>query len=120
MDMNQIWNCETDVAALLDISQPDWLAYDLTVANIAAICQGGCASGVYMPAVTYTQATDTMSRHGNDVLAYIEDNLGELPAPPKGESWQGMACFYLSYAVEIWAHDVMAQLEELELEGIDA
>lgn len=116
MNTQEIWNCETSVSELLGITQPDWITEDLTGQNIAAICQGGCASGAYMPAVTYAEANDTMCRHGDAVLDYIQDQLGEMPTPPDGESWQGMACFYLSYAVELWACDVMAQLEELELE----
>ena len=81
--------------------KPDWITQDLSPNDIAAILQGGCASGAYMPAVTYHQAIETMGEYGNDVLQYIEDALGELPQPDKGESWSGLACFYLSYAVEL-------------------
>lgn len=118
MNTQEIWNCETEVSELLNIKQPDWIAYPLTAMGIASICQGGCASGAYMPAVTYHKAIDTMAEHGDDVLQYIDDVLGELPNPHdqyEGVSWSGMACFYLSTAVELWAGDVMGQLEEVEL-----
>ena len=84
-------------------NQPSWITQELSWSDVAAICQGGCASGAYMPAVTYHQARKTMSDFGDDVLQYIEEQLGELPQPPKTESWSGMACFYLSYAVGLFA-----------------
>lgn len=85
------------------MNQPDWITEELTPYDLAAINQGGCASGAYMPAVTYHAARNTMAEHGDDVLQFIEDALGELPAVPDGESWSGIACFYLSYAVELFA-----------------
>lgn len=120
MDTNQIWNCETPVSILLGIKQPEWIEYNLTPMDIASICQGGCASGSYMPAVTYHKAKKTMFDYGDEVLDYIEKIGGELPNPfdqYEGVSWGGMACFYLSYAVELWASDIMGQLEELEIEA---
>jgi hypothetical protein len=114
MNTQEIWNCEKPVTELLNLIQPDWIEYELTAMDIASICNGGCASGSYMPAVTYHKALRTMSLHGDDILKYIENVMGELPAIPKGESWGGMACLFLSHAVELWAGDVMAQLESLE------
>ena len=81
-------------------NQPAWITEPLTPYDIAAIYQGGCASGAYMPAVTYNQAIETMGEYGDDVLDFIEDNVGKLP-PPLDVSWSGMACFYLSNAVEL-------------------
>jgi len=100
-----LWNNEKPISEIdgHNIEIPAWIDRDISTYDIASICQGGCASGAYMPAVTYHQALKTMSDHGDDVLQYIEDNLGEMPQPKKGESWAGMACFYLSCAVEIWA-----------------
>ena len=74
-----------------------------TIEDIAAIQQGGCASGAYMPAVTYYKAKQTMNEHGNDALEFIEGHHGELPAPPTDSSWDGIAVHYLSCAVELWA-----------------
>lgn len=116
MTNNDIWNCETPVAELLDCEVPGWIEADICASTIASIAQGGCNSGAYMPAVTYYQALRTMGEHGDDVLAYIEEQLDELPTPRAGESWSGLACFYLSYAVELWAGDILAQLESLEWE----
>jgi hypothetical protein len=93
-------------------SQPDWITQELDLADIQAIQQGGCASGAYMPAVTYYQANKTMAEYGDDVLGYIESELGELPQPDKGESWSGLAVFYLSCAVELWAG-------QFDLDGVD-
>lgn len=84
----------------------------LSIADIQAIQQGGCASGAYMPAVTYWQALETMDLYGDDVLAYIEDALGELPPTPHDASWSQLACFYLSHAVELWCW-------QFDLDGVD-
>lgn len=85
--------------------QPDWLLEMggiNDVAELLAIKQDGCASGAFMPAVTYHTALEIMGGHGGDVLDYLDNVLGEIPAPKKGESWHGMAAFYLSIAVEEW------------------
>ena len=102
------------------IDVPDWIDQDISLDDIGNILQGGCASGAYMPAVTYHQALSTMGRHGDDVLQYIEDSLGELP-DVSGESWSGMACKYLSCAVELWcasaqdeAESALEALEEVQ------
>lgn len=110
-----LWNTETAIAELpdCDIEIPAWINPDISPSDVAAICQGGCASGDYMPAVTYYMALATMTAHGDDVLQYIEDSLGELPQPPKDTSWGGVAVFYLSTAVELWAGSVENQLEEM-------
>jgi hypothetical protein len=68
-----------------------------------------------MPAVTYHQARETMNEHGDDVLQYIQDSLDELPKPRDDESWSGIAVFYLSYAVELWASGI--ETDRLSEEG---
>lgn len=107
---SKLWEHDTPVTNF-DIDVPSWINQDITAADVAAITQGGCASGAYMPAVTYHQATATMSEHGDDVLDYITENYGELPAPHDYESWSGMAVYYLSIAVELWASNAEDQLE---------
>ena len=95
---------------------------DFSPNDIAAVIQGGCASGAYMPAVTYATAAETMHEHGDEVLEYIEGVFGEIPSPPDGESWKGIAVFYLSTAVETWClgHEHLADWEDEEpLEGRD-
>lgn len=97
---------------------PAWVDPDIHVTQIAAIIQGGCASGAYMPAVTYADARRTMAKHGDEVLTYIEDHSGQVPPPKRGESWSGIAVFYLSIAVELWSaavsEDLAAAIEDTE------
>jgi len=109
--MANLWDCEETVESF-DIDVPVWIEQDISANDIAAINQGGCASGAYMPAVTYHTAAQIMANHGDDVLQYIEDSLGELPTIPKGESWSGIAVFFLSYAVELWASSIESELEQ--------
>lgn len=61
------------------VSVPDYIDSDITLSQVEAINQGGCASGAYMPAVTDYKARETMSEHGDTVLRFIEDTYGELP-----------------------------------------
>lgn len=109
--MTDLWNCEEPISEISEIDIPAWIGSDITPNDIAAIIQGGCASGAYMPAVTYWQAIKTMSEHGDDVLQYLEDELGELPAHDSSISWAGLACHYLSCAVELWASSIEDELE---------
>jgi hypothetical protein len=113
-----IWNTDTAISKIdgLDIDLPAWLENDITPADVAAIVQGGCASGAYMPAVTYYTAAKIMAEHGDDVLEYIESNYGPLP-DVNGQGWSQMACTYLSTAVELWASSVESELEAFEPEA---
>ena len=96
--------------------QPEWITQALSPYDIAAINQGGCASGAYMPAVTYYDARMVMAEHGDDVLQFIEDQYEELPEIPKGSGWDGIAVFYLSIAVELFcsANEELADWENDE------
>ena len=96
--------------------QPEWITEPLSPNDLAAINQGGCASGAYMPAVTYHSAAMTMQEHGDDVLQYLSDTMGELPKPADDESWSGMAVFYLSVAVELFcsSHEDLEDWEDEE------
>lgn len=108
------WDDDTAIADQTDrINIPSWIDQDIDSATVDAIVQGGCDSGAYMPACTYWQAKDTMSEHGDEVLQYIEDALGQLP-DVSGESWSGMACKYLSCAVELWAASVQDEINDLK------
>ena len=91
------------VAALQD--QPEWLTAmgeidDL--ATVQAVLQGGCASGAYMPAVTYYTASQTMGSHGTAITEYIEEQIGETPTMGSDDSWDSYQCTLCSYAVELW------------------
>ena len=95
-------HCLRDIVANMT-DQPLWITegHDLEIADIQAIQQGGCASGAFMPAVTYFQAAKIMNDYGDDIFEYIECQLGEIPQA-ETESWSRMAVFYYSYAVELW------------------
>ena len=109
-----LWNNETPIAELdTSITIPAWIEQGISPYDVAAIYEGGCASGAYMPAVTYSDAKGTMAQHGDDVLQYIEDALGEVPQPPTDSSWSELAVFYLSVAVELWASIAHDELEVL-------
>ncbi len=117
-----LWETDTPIRELSDeITVPDWIEPDISPCDVAAINQGGCASGAYMPAVTYHQAQTTMAEHGDDVLQFIEDRLGELPDVPDNISWSGLACHYLSAGVELWAAGIEDELTDIlaELETAD-
>jgi hypothetical protein len=114
MTNEEMWNNEQPVGSLIDIEVPEWIDSDISPSDVAAIVQGGCASGAYMPAVTYYDARQTMAKHGDDVLQYIEDSYGELPTPPADSSWDGRACFFLSVAVELWASMAESELEQCD------
>lgn len=104
-------NTETKLSDL-NIEIPAWIEQDLTIDDIEAIIQGGCASGAYMPAVTYYKARETMNEHGDDVLEYIENALGEIPDVPKDTSWAGIAVHFLSSAVELWAGSIETEVDQ--------
>ncbi len=124
----------------VDIEWPDWLEADqfthrdsllddksqpwdrrefVYCCSIKDLSNGGVAAGCYMPAVTYTTAMETMSQHGDEVFDYIEQNLGEIPMPPEEDfrrgQWSGLACWYMSFAVELWASYVLSEIEEAEV-----
>lgn len=106
-----LWNIEEPISAVApDIDVPTWIEQDISPSDVAAIIQGGCASGAYMPAVLGHSAAAVMAEHGDDVLQYIQDTYGELPPPRDDESWSGIAVHYLSTAVELWASCIEDEL----------
>jgi len=108
--ISELYDRETEVSEL-GIDVPSWIDQDIDTAQVAAIVEGGCASGAYMPAVTYYRALEIMGEHGDDVMDYIESVLGEIPTPKSGDGWSQMACYYLSTAVELWASSVADEIE---------
>ena len=117
MSEKSLWNYDQPLENL-GIEPPPWIDEFITGSDLAAILQGGCASGAYMPAVTYHAATGTMSLHGDSVLEFIDDHYGHPGFPTDAVSWSGLACHFLSIAVELWASSVELEAEEA-LEGID-
>ena len=106
-----LWNTEGPVRSF-GIDVPCFIDQQITPATVAAILQGGCSSGAYMPAVTYWQALATMGEHGDEVMQAVEDSGWELTADMiTGASWGGIAVLFLSLAVEAWAHNVAPILE---------
>ena len=120
---NNLWNHENPITDYTDeITIPRWIESDISPSDIAAIVEGGCASGAYGPAIFYHSAEKVLHEYGDakdGVLNYIEESLGELPTPPKDTSWSGLACFYLSYAVELWAASIEDELGKI-LNEIDS
>ena len=56
-----------------------------------------------------------------DLLQFIEDACGEIPKLPETTSWSGVAVFYLSAAVELWAsgiHDELTEAIEADLQDL--
>jgi len=96
----------------LELDVPRWIEQDIDVNDVRAIIQGGCASGAYMPAVTYYQALKTMSEYGDEVLETLEGL--DFGSDFLGLSWSGMACHILSAAVEQWACAIEDELAEIE------
>lgn len=87
--------------------QPEWLLEMGGIDNISElqrIQKCGCASGAYMPAVTYHTTLEIMGKYSDDILDFINDYYGEVPQPKPGTCWSGMAAFYVSIAVEEWCN----------------
>ncbi len=100
-----LWAHEDTTRFSIDCDPPSWLAID-TVGEVAAIQESleegsGLSSGVYMPAVTYRDALETMRDHGNSIFTYLEEQ-GILSDSTQVTSWAQMACFFVSSAVEAW------------------
>lgn len=101
-----------------DIDVPAWIDQDITPYDLEAIVQGGCSSGAYMSAVTYHKALETMRLYGDEVTEYIEEYRGELPEV-FGMSWSGMAYFFLSCAVELWADGALEEIKRIRSNASD-
>lgn len=119
--MSTLYDHEDIEIRALGIDVPAWVDPEITCGTVAAILQGGCASGAYMPAVTYWQALETMSEHGNAIIDYLEECLGDdlWAIPEEHRFWAGMACYFVSFAVELWASSIKDEAEEIleEIEG---
>ena len=86
-DTTSILYGSEDTPASEHVTVPKWIDPDITLGTIAAVYEGGCESGAYMPAVTCHQAAKTMAEYGDDVLQFIEDcacDDSELPPTLKG------------------------------------
>lgn len=78
-----------------------------------SILQGGCASGAYMPAVTYHTALKTMSEHYDSVESFIETSYCETHFEWRvmEENFPSFCTQVLSLAVECWVSQFAEELE---------
>lgn len=72
------------------------------VSELQAILQGGCASGAYMPAVTYFSALECMNEHYEEIEEILNDYCDQYVFDPQSQSWASFATELVSAAVEIW------------------
>ena len=94
-----LWNTDRPLSDFDSTPEvPVWIDDYLTPCDVAAVNQGGCASGAYMPAVNW-EARETMNRHGSEILDYIG-----LPRThfDDGQEWSELACSIVSFGVEVW------------------
>lgn len=93
---------------------------DFDLNEILGIASHGCASMAYMDACAYYKANQYMSTYGDDVLEYLEDKDILEHLNINKESWSGLACLFLSAAIESWCADVVNQLDDLfVIEGLE-
>lgn len=88
---------------------PEWIEDSLTLGDIPEISTHGCASGVYMPAVTYYEARRTMWQCGDDITDFIGEHAdigcAEILQNASADTdYSSMCCALVSYAVELWCH----------------
>ena len=88
--------------------QPQWLIFMGEIDSIEKIdyiLQGGCASGAYMPAVTYYTVNKCIHEHGEDMLEYIHNEydlkLKDL-VTDKVETFNSLNTTICSMCVETW------------------
>ena len=77
-----------------------------SIYGIRSIQDGGCASGAYMPAVTYYTAVECMNEHYSEIEDILEDAFcGNWPVfDISKENWRGFAVKLVSMAVEVWVN----------------
>ena len=119
--------CKAIVNAGLDLresveslnNQPEFMLDDLfgmsidSVEELSSIIQCGCASNAHA-SVYYYGAGKCMAEHGDDVLEYLENSYGEIPAPREGSSWNSLASDYLSAAIESWCGNQAEIIDAIE------
>jgi len=96
--------------------QPDFIESMGSVEDVAeliAIYVGGCASGAYMPAVTYFTAKKTFIEF-EDVLCDYVDGYGLSLDLDKGDCFSTFCVKVCSAAVESWVHSFSDVIELLK------
>ena len=108
--MSDLYNFDIPVSDF-EIDVPSFIDQDISASTIAAIIEGGCSSGSYMPAVTYHEALETMNNYGDDVLSMVEEAGHGISL--NGGLWAGLACQLVSSAVESWASSIEGDLQDI-------
>ena len=97
--------------------QPAYLGEHMSISDIIAVNQGGCASGACMSAVTYHKALQTMNDHYDVIELELEASgieLDNAPVIDASNSWANLAAFYVSLAVELWCGQFQELFENVE------
>lgn len=85
-----------------------------SISEIQAILQGGCASGAYMPAVTYSTSLECMAQCSDSVEKQLAEMDLEFSFNPANDSFSGFCVDLCSAAVEAWCY----QFADI-LDGVD-
>lgn len=121
MGYDILWN-SGEVKAAEYVEVPVWIDQGIYCYDVAAICQGGCESGAYMPAVTYYEAQKIMNEHADSVIRFLENQGYEKAEFDfSNQTWGCFCVQLLSLAVDTWAYSIAEELAEaLEAEQEDA
>lgn len=120
MSYDILWNSD-EVEVAEHVNVPVWIDQGISCYDVAAIVQGGCESGAYMPAVTYYEAQKIINEHADSVIRFLE-NQGHEKAEFNfsNQTWAGFCVQLLSLAVDTWAYSIAEELAEaLEAEQED-
>lgn len=110
---------ESELNAQIKELAPAWCGDIDTWEEVQAIQRGGCASGAYMPAVTYRTAVERMTEHDSAVMNYLDDMGVDLGSVNEHPSFAAIAVRLLSTAVECWADSLDLEDMVSEIEGAD-
>ena len=95
--------------------QPDFIKHMGEIDSISemqAIIQGGCASGAYMPAVTYAVALECFTEHSNEITDLLEEfGYEDFTFCLKTETLSSFASSMVSAAVECWVNQFQDMLD---------
>jgi nitrous oxide reductase accessory protein NosL len=109
-EISAVYALDDTRLADLGVDVPKWIDEDMCAYTLAAIAEGGCNSGAYMPACTYHEANETMAQYGDDVFDYLE-KIGERPEDVFRNLWQigwsVLAAHVLCYAIDAWARETL-------------
>jgi hypothetical protein len=114
------WESDHDMKVEL-YSAPLWVDITLIGEDVSwwfDLAQHGCASGMYMPAVTYHEARDTFKRYGAEMLDFLADQQIEWHEAFAREykdqpaDMDNLSTFICSLCIELLADHVMTACEQ--------